>query len=95
VTRLNLRDAPHHIWNLDESAFFTDPRSGKVVAEIGSKTHRASAGTGRNCFTAMACVNASGVALPPLIIFEGKNMYSSWKGQRTIPKTTISVSGKL
>jgi hypothetical protein len=36
VTRLNLRDAPHHIWNLDESAFFTDPRGGKVVAEIGS-----------------------------------------------------------
>jgi hypothetical protein len=59
VTAKHLENSPNHIFNLDETAFFTDPRSGKVVSEVGHDTKRVVAGTGRTCFTAMACVSTA------------------------------------
>ncbi|MFT7914857.1 hypothetical protein, partial [Salmonella enterica] len=64
VKRLDIKD-PRNIWNLDETAFFIDPQNGYVIAATGSQTHRAISGTGKKCFTVMACVNAGGDALPP------------------------------
>ena len=56
IKRLNLHDAPGQIFNADESAFFVDPRGGKVVSHIGDNTKRVISGSGRTCFTVMACV---------------------------------------
>lgn len=70
--RLNLHNAPSRIYNLDETAFFLDPKGGRVVAEVGESTHRVTAGPGRACFTALACVSATGHSLPPLIVFDTK-----------------------
>lgn len=93
---LGLANHPERIWNLDESAFFVDPQGGKVVAETGTKTQRVTSGPGRQCFTVMACVSAAGRSLPPMFIFEGKHLYTSWKGTSPCipPETTYSCSGK-
>jgi hypothetical protein len=93
---LQLSDRPECVWNLDESPFWLDPKSGKVMAEIGVKTQRITAGPGRSCLTVMGCVAANGVAHPPLFIFEGKNLYANWKGtsEDVPPGTTYACSGK-
>jgi hypothetical protein len=57
------------------------------VAARGSDAQRAIAGSGRDCFTAMASVNAAGSFLPPLIIFKAKNLYDSWRGYKALPGT--------
>jgi hypothetical protein len=97
ISELQLADRPDCIWNLDESAFFLDARGGKVVGEIGVRTKRAASGTGRSCFTAMACVSAAGQSCSPVIIFEGKHLQTTWKGTSpSIPKDTIyEVSGRF
>jgi hypothetical protein len=94
ISRLNIADAPGHVWNVDESAFHSDPRGVKIVAAIGEKVHRSISGSGRYTFTAMACVSGAGVAQPPLVIFEGKNLYSTWKGKHDLPGTMYACSGK-
>jgi hypothetical protein len=94
IDRLDLSASPQSIYNLDESAFFTDPSRGRVVGETGTRAHRTTSGNGRECFTALATVNAAGRHLPPLIIFKGKHFYSSWAGQHALPGTTYAISGK-
>jgi hypothetical protein len=93
---LELSGHPDSARNLDESPFWLDPKSGKVVAETGVKTQRVTAGPGRSCLTLMGCVAANGVAHPPLFIFQGKKLYASWKGtSEDIPAgTTYACSGK-
>jgi hypothetical protein len=95
IDRLGLKDRQSHIWNFDESAFCVDPSRGRVVAETGSSAFRVTAGTGRECFTAMAAVNAAGESLSPFIIFRGKNLQSTWKGSSDLPGTAYSVSGEF
>jgi hypothetical protein len=45
---------------VDKSTFFLDPSRGKVVAARWSDAQRAIAGSGYDCFTAMASVNTAG-----------------------------------
>jgi hypothetical protein len=96
VAELNLCDRPDCIWNLDESPFWIDPKSGKVVGEVGVKTQRVVSGCGRTCISVMGCVSASGGSIPPMFIFEGKHLYASWKGTSPDipPDTTYACSGK-
>ena len=94
IQRLDLSKSPEKIWNLDETAFFMDPRGGRVVAPKGSDVHRVISGTGRSCFTALACVSTSGSATAPMVIFSGKNLQSTWLGQKVLSNTRYAVSGK-
>lgn len=77
---LNLTDKPTHIWNLDETSFSADPNRIKGVTERGQKVHRNIEGSGKENTTVMACISAAGILLPPLIIFQGAHLWSSWKG---------------
>lgn len=81
ISDLKLQDKPRHIWNLDETSFSSDPTRIKGVAGIGQKVHRNIEGSGKENTTVMACISASGTLLPPLIIFQGQNLWSSWKGK--------------
>jgi hypothetical protein len=94
LDRLEIRNKPENIWNVDESSFFTDPSRGRVVGEKGTCAYRAISSSGRDCFTAMAAVNAAGGSLSPLIIFKGKNLQTTWKGSKALAGTTYSVSGE-
>ena len=35
---------------------------------------------------------AAGRALDPLILFQGKNFQSTWKGEKSLPKTMYGIS---
>lgn len=80
IEDLNLTFKPSHIWNLDETSFSADPTRIKGVAEKGQKVHRNIEGSGKENTTVMACISAAGNLLPPLIIFQGAHLWSSWKG---------------
>ncbi|KAJ8895826.1 hypothetical protein PR048_001164 [Dryococelus australis] len=44
-------------------------------------------GAGRENTTVLACCNAVGKVLPPLIVFQGANLWSTWKGANDMPGT--------
>jgi hypothetical protein len=95
IKNLALQDKPSHIYNCDESSFFTDPSRGKVVALTGEHhIHRTTSGSGRESYTVLACIAADGSYLPPLVIFCGKHFYSSWHGINPYPGTMYAKSGK-
>ena len=83
INRLNLKSKPAQIYNLDESGFCTDPSKTKVVTEKGKPAHRTIQGSGRENTTVLACVNAAGKALPPLIVYEANKFWSSWVGNES------------
>ena len=83
---------PAQIWNCDESAFSSDPNSYKVVGVKGKSAYRVTPGPGRENTTVLSACNAAGRALPPLVIFAGKNLQSSWYGDKALEGTTYSIS---
>ena len=73
-------------------AFPLDPSECKVIAAKGKTAFRIMKGPGRQNIDVLAAVNACGRALRPLIIFQGKNLQSIWKGHNALPSTTYAVS---
>ncbi|WAR19329.1 hypothetical protein MAR_001167 [Mya arenaria] len=71
---LNITNKPEDIWNCDEMAkkFEHDPV--KVVVEKGSQCLSSSKSTN---ITIMACVNASGRRMPPIVKGED-GAFSAW-----------------
>ena len=61
---------PSRIFNVDESGFPLQPHRLPVIAEKGSK-HPSTVTTGDKVqITVIACVNASGGKMPPMVIFD-------------------------
>ena len=92
IQEKNLFDKPQHIWNCDESGFPSDPKKVKVVSVRGKTAYRVTAGAGRENTTTLAVANAAGKALPPLIVFQGKNCQSTWRSENCIPGTWYGCS---
>ena len=67
-----LMNLPNRIYNVDESSMPLNHKSPKVVALKGmAKVHcRTSRSIGQ--ITIIACANAAGSVIPPMVIFEGK-----------------------
>lgn len=82
IRDLNLSSKPQLIYNCDETSFCHDPTKTKVVASVGKACHRYTAASGRENTSVLACVNAAGEKMPPLIIYKGKNLWDKW-----VPKT--------
>ena len=80
------------IWNADETGFPYDPRQCKVIGQKGKPLLRVTGGPGRQNTTVLACCNAAREALPPLLVFQGKNLQSTWKGQNDLKGTMYAVS---
>lgn len=94
INELKLDDKPSHIYNLDETSFCADPSRVKLLSGVGQKAHRTQEGSGRENTTVLACCNAAGKVMPPLIIFQGANLWSSWKGDKDVPGTFYACSDK-
>ena len=74
ISKNNLRDRPSCIFNCDESGMPLDFRPGKRIAKKGAK-HVLVYGTGiKTQITILACANAAGYAIPPLVVFKRKNL---------------------
>ena len=74
ISKNNLGDRPSCIFNCDESGMPLNFRPGKRIAKKGAK-HVLVYGTGvKTQITILACVNAAGYAIPPLVVFKRKNL---------------------
>ena len=83
---------PNQIWNCDESGFPTDPQKCRVVGVKGKEALKVTFGAGRENITTLAVCSASGKALDPLIVFAGKNLQSTWRGENPLKDTFYSIS---
>ena len=73
--RLNILAKPMQIFNVDETGVSVVHKPGKVVTEVGRKNvwSVTSAEKGKT-HTILSCVSASGVALPPFMIYPRKRI---------------------
>ena len=62
-----------------------------MVAEIGSKKIRYRQAGKKGQVTIVACVNATGQALPPMVIFDVKNLNYAWT-KNEVPGTRYGLS---
>jgi hypothetical protein len=73
-------DAPHRVFNVDESGVQSGAVKGRVLAPRGCRNVSTIAGGNlRINYTVVACVSAAGVALLPYVLFKSLgNIYHSW-----------------
>nr|CAD7203127.1 unnamed protein product [Timema douglasi] len=64
----------------------------KLISAVGQKAYKKTEGSGQDNTTVMACVSAAGKALPPVIIYKGANLWTTWKGDNDIPGTFYAAS---
>ena len=91
-----LLDKPLQIYNVDESGVPFNPRPPKVVSPKGRDMkkvrYRCSGRKGQ--ITIVACANAAGHAIPPMVIFNASKLNSAWtKGEVVGTKYGLSANG--
>ena len=64
----------------------------QIVSVKGKTAYKITCGARRENVTTLAVVNAAGRALDPLVIFAGKNMQSTWRGNNALPGTFYGIS---
>ena len=69
-----LMNEPSRIFNCDESGFPLEHKPGKLVGVKGQKDFHSTTSGEKAQLTVLACVSATGYALPPLIIFDRKRL---------------------
>lgn len=74
----DLHDKPKQIFNLDETYFCLDPSKLKVLGAINAPATRTTSGPGKENITVLIAASASGLKLPPMIIFKGKYLWDTW-----------------
>ena len=71
----DLRNAPHRIFNCDETGFNTDARSTTVFVDKRAKdAYHISPTCGKTTFTVLFCVSAAGIYLPPFVVYKSQNI---------------------
>ncbi|KAJ8934038.1 hypothetical protein NQ314_013613 [Rhamnusium bicolor] len=85
------------IWNLYKTSVCTDPSKTKIVGERGKAISRTTGVCGKENITCLNAVSASCAKAPPLIIFKGVNVWSTWvpdttKGEESYPGMTFAAS---
>ena len=79
ISNLQLKNRPYLIWNVDESGLYSEPKKCRVVSQKGQKTLQIVTGSERDNTTVLATVSVNGTTLPPLIIFQCKQVQTTWK----------------
>ncbi len=82
-----LKDRPACIYNMDESGVPLDHKPPKVIAIKGTKKVHCRTSGNKAQITIIACANATGSIIPPMVIFEGQRLNPEW--------TTGEVPGTL
>lgn len=80
------------IWNCDKSGFPTDPKKCEVIGVKGEVSNKVTCGPGRENTPTLAVCNAAGRVLDPLILFAGKNLQSTWRGEKALKDTWYGIS---
>ena len=93
LTTHHLLDCPNRIYNMDETGLPLDHKPSKVVALKGAKKVHCRTSGNKMQITILACANAGGTVIPPMVIFEGKRLNAEWtKGE--VPCTLYGMSDK-
>jgi hypothetical protein len=81
----NLQHSPERIYDLDEKGIWLClHRSATVLTKKGAKrVYNRNQEHGENV-TVVACENAIGNAVPPIILFKGKRVKPEWKDESKI-----------
>ena len=84
-------DKPNRLYNIDEPCMHFDHRQPKHIAPKGAKkVHGASLGN-KTQITILACANAVGTMLPPMVIYKGEQLNYEWtRGE--VPNTEYGMS---
>ncbi|KAJ8945036.1 hypothetical protein NQ318_019031 [Aromia moschata] len=94
LSDLKLKNSPQYIYNLDEKGCrLTLHHAHKVLAERGERRVHLLANEHAENVTVVACINALGQAVPPMIIFKGirkKDTYSD----NLPPGSIVEMSAK-
>ena len=91
MTKYSLLDKPQRIYNADETAMPMDPKPPKIVKLVGQDAHTQISGNKTN-ITVVACASASGVLMPPHVIFKGKRGLDRDMFQGLPPCTRVCIS---
>lgn len=93
VVNLDLQEKSENIWNCDETGKQLEhtPVNVIIIASRGSKSVVGRTGNDRSNITIMACVNATGDSMPPMLIVKGKTKKSLF-GFNTAESPQNSVS---
>ena len=84
---------PSRIYNMDESGMPLDHKPPKVVTRKGTKKVHCRTSGNKAQITVLACANAAGSVIPPMVIFEGQRLNPEWsKGE--VPDTLYGMSEK-
>ena len=87
----DLHKRPALIFNCDESGFPLVHRPGKRIAGKGQKHVLTVTSDSKSRVTVLACVNAAGYAIPPLVIYAHANL-TKLLYQGEIPGTMYALS---
>ena len=91
LTENNLLNKPNLIYNVDETGMPLDHKPPKVVAAKGQKKVRCRTSGNKSQVTVIACVSASGHAIPPFVIFDAKRLNMDWTNGE-VPGTRYGLS---
>ena len=70
-----------------------DPRKPRVITKLGTKKVRVMGSGNKHQITVVACASASGHIIPPMVIFEGKNLKREWL-HNEVTGTVYAMSDK-
>ncbi len=88
-----LLDRPSQIFNCDESGMPLSPKPPKIIAKKGEKNPSYVTGDTKTQISILACVNAAGQWIPPMVIFDRKSLKPALTiGE--VPNTFYGLSSK-
>ena len=91
LTKHGLKDKPAQIYNCDESGIPLEYKLPRIVAAKGTKKVRQCTSGTKTQITILACANAAGQTIPPMVVFSGKHFNSALvKGE--VPATLYGMS---
>ena len=86
---------PLQIWNVYKTGFPMDPQKSKVITPFGEVSFTTTGGAGRENTTVLGVCNGAGRCLDPLIIFQGKNLQSTWRVIKLCQKHFMAFQKKV
>ena len=69
---------PSQIYNFDETNFTDDPSRKKCIVRRHAHRHEILTSYSKQAFSVMFCGSATGVYLPPMIVYKANNLYDNW-----------------
>ena len=92
LTDNGLIGKPMQVFNMDETGMPLDPTPASVIAPVGSRHVSCMRSGDKTNITVVACCNASGSVIPPLVIFDRKFLKPEYT-YGEVPGTAYALSG--